>query len=66
MDNQNVLVVYEDWDEIGDGGAYSKELSKYFFRYKDIFLFTIAFNEIPEKSHKKYANEIGELILKKF
>lgn len=66
MDNQNVQVVYKDWKAVGDGGAYSDELGKYYFRYQDIFLFTIAFNEIPEKKHKKYAKEIGELILKKF
>jgi hypothetical protein len=66
MDNQDVQVIYKDWNEVGDDGAYSPELDKYFFSYKDIFLFTIAFNEIPDKMHNKYAREIGELILKKF
>ena len=66
MDNQEVQVIYEDWNEVGDDGAYSRELHKYYFRYKDIFLFTIAFNDIPEKDYKKYVKEIGDLILKKF
>ena len=60
-------VSYVDWNEAGDQGVYSKQLKKYYFRYKDIFLFTIAFNmDLGESKQHAAAKEIGALIMNKY
>ncbi|HPQ21879.1 MAG TPA: hypothetical protein PK147_08510 [Saprospiraceae bacterium] len=63
----NELYKYKPWKALGDGGAYSSELSKYHWRLGNNYLFLLAFNlDKSEDDKLAMAQKIGNKVLENF